>query len=144
MLTQLIELSQNEEVKAIQSEIKKNIQGTNIAGKETRTQIHSLAQKEEIKIYAEQNEEARIQNNEEMLRNIWDNLKHSNIQITWVPEGEEEEQEIESLLEKINERNLPQYGEGNRHSSPGSSESHKEAGPKEEHTKTHHNYITHN
>ena len=36
-----------EEVKAIQSEIKENIQGTNSEGKETRTQINGLEQKEE-------------------------------------------------------------------------------------------------
>ena len=38
-----------EKVKATQSEIKKNIQGTNSEGKETRTQINNLKQKEEIK-----------------------------------------------------------------------------------------------
>ena len=54
-----------EEVKAIQSEIKKNIQGTNSEGKETRTQINGLEQKEEINIQPEQNEETRIQKNEE-------------------------------------------------------------------------------
>ena len=39
-----------EEVKAIQSEIKKNIQETNSEGKETGTQINDLEQKEEINI----------------------------------------------------------------------------------------------
>ena len=73
------------------------------------------------------------------LRNLWGNLKHSNIQITGVPEGEEEDQEIENLLEQ-NEGKLPQSGKGSR--LPGSPERPKEVGPKEEHTKTHHNYIT--
>ena len=50
-----------EEIKAIQSEIKENAQGTNSEGKETRTQINSLEQKEEINIQPEQNEETRIQ-----------------------------------------------------------------------------------
>ena len=36
-----------------------------------------------------------------MLRNIWDNFKCSNIQIIGVPEGEEEEQEIKNLFERI-------------------------------------------
>ena len=36
-----------EEVKAIQNEIKKNLQGTNSDGKETRTQIKGLEQKKE-------------------------------------------------------------------------------------------------
>ena len=37
-----------EKVKAMQSEIKKNIQGTNSEGKETGTQVSDLEQKEEI------------------------------------------------------------------------------------------------
>ena len=50
-----------EKVKAITSEIEKNIQRTNSEGKETRTQINDLEQKEEINIQLEQNEETRIQ-----------------------------------------------------------------------------------
>ena len=37
----------------MKSEIKKNIQGTNNEGKETRTQINDLEQKEEINIQPE-------------------------------------------------------------------------------------------
>ena len=60
-----------------------------------------------------------------------------------MPEGEEKEQEIENLFEQKNEGKLPQSGKGNRHSgSPGNSESPKEIGPKEAHTKAHPNYIT--
>ena len=44
-----------EKVKAMKSEIKKNIQGTNSDGKETGTQINDLQQKEEINIELEQN-----------------------------------------------------------------------------------------
>ena len=74
----------------MQSEIKKNIQGTNCEGKETGTQINNLEPKEEINIQPEQNEETRTQKNEERLRNLQDNFKYSNMQIIWVPEGEEE------------------------------------------------------
>ena len=44
MLTEMVECGYKieEEVKAMQSEIKKNIQGTNSEGKETRTQINIL------------------------------------------------------------------------------------------------------
>ena len=44
----------------MQSEIKKNVQGTNSEGKETRTQINDSEQKEEINIQPEQNKETRI------------------------------------------------------------------------------------
>ena len=94
-------------MKNTQSEIKQNIQGTNSDRKETRTQINSLEQKEEINIQLEQNEETRIQKNEERLRNHQDNLKHSNIWIIGVPEGEEQQQEIEHLFEKIMKEKFP-------------------------------------
>ena len=45
--------------------------------------------------------------NEERLRNLWDNFKYSNIQITGLPEGEKEDQEIENLFEKIMKENFP-------------------------------------
>ena len=66
-------------MKAMQSEIKENVQGTKSEGKETGTQINDLDQEEEINIQPEQNEETRIQKNEERLRNLQDNLKHPNI-----------------------------------------------------------------
>ena len=71
MLTELIELGHKmkEEMKATQNEIKQNVQGTNSEGKETRTQINNLEQEEEINVQLEQNEETRLQNNEERLRN---------------------------------------------------------------------------
>ena len=42
-----------------------------------------------------------------MLRNLQDILERSNIRIIGVPEGEEEEQEIENLFENIMEDNFP-------------------------------------
>ena len=45
--------------------------------------------------------------NEERLRNLQDIFKHFNIWVIGVPEGEEEEQEIENLLEKIMKENFP-------------------------------------
>ena len=108
MLTELIELCRKmkEQMKDTQNEVKQNIQGTNNDGKETRSQINDLEQKEEINIQPEQNEETRIQKNEERLRNLWDNLKCSNIQIIGVPEGEEQQQENENLFEQIMKENV--------------------------------------
>ena len=63
MLIELVEYGRKteEKVKAMKSEIKKNIQGTNSDGKETRTQINGMDQKEERNIQPEENEETRIQ-----------------------------------------------------------------------------------
>ena len=69
--------------------------------------LNDWEQKEEINIQPEQNEETRIPKKEERLRNLWDNFKCSNIQIIGVPEGKEEEQEIENLFEKIMKENFP-------------------------------------
>ena len=66
-------------MKAMLSEIKENVQGTNSDGKETGTHINGVDHKEERNIQPEQNEETRIQKNEERLRNLQDIFKHSNI-----------------------------------------------------------------
>ena len=60
-----------------------------------------------MNIKLKQNEETRIQKNEERLRNLQDNFNHSNIRIIRVPEGEEEEQEMENLFEKVMKENFP-------------------------------------
>ena len=59
MLTEMVEYVHKveEKVKALKSEIKKNIQGTNSEGKETGTQINGVDQKEERNIQPQQNEE---------------------------------------------------------------------------------------
>ena len=63
MLTEMVGYGQKTEakVKAMKSEIKENLQGTNSTGKETRTQINNLEQKEERNIQPEQNEETTVQ-----------------------------------------------------------------------------------
>ena len=43
--------------------------------------------------------------NEERLRTLRDNFKHSNIQIMGVLEGEEEEQDTENTFEQIMQEN---------------------------------------
>ena len=63
MLTEMVEYGHKieEKVKAIQIEIRKNIQGTKNEGNGTGTQINDLDQKEEINSQSEQNEKTRIQ-----------------------------------------------------------------------------------
>ena len=58
----------------MQSEIKKNRQGTKSGRKKTGTQIDNLEHKEEINIQPEHNEEIRIQKSEERLRSFWTTL----------------------------------------------------------------------
>ena len=107
-LTEMVEYGgkSEEKMKAMKTEIKENVQGTNSDGKETRTQLNGLEQKEEINIQPEQNEETRIQKNDERLRNLWHNFKHSNLQIIVGPKGEEQEQDIENLFAQIVKENF--------------------------------------
>ena len=103
-----------------------------------------MDQKEERNIQPEQNEETRIQKNEERFRNLQDIFKRSNIQIIGVPEGEEEEQEIENLFEKIMKENFPNLAKEIDFQEVQEAQSPKEVEPTGAHTKAHHNYITPN
>ena len=69
-------------------------------------------------------------------------MKHSNIRIIGVPQGEEEEQKIENLFENIMKENFPNLAKEIDFQEVQKAQSPKEAGPKEEHTKAHHNSIT--
>ena len=109
MLTELVEFGRklDEKMKAMLSEMKENVEGINSDRKETGTQMNGVDQKEERNIQPEKNEETRIRKNEMRFRNLQDIFKHSNILIIGVPEGEEEEQQIENLLERIRKENFP-------------------------------------
>ena len=123
-------------------ETKENVQGTNSEAKDNGLKSMVWTRRKKETSNQKRMKKHKFKKNEERRRNLQDIFKRSNIQIIGVPEGEEEEQKIENLFERIIGE-LPSPGKGNRLlGSPGSSESPKEAGPKEEHTKAHHNYVT--
>ena len=110
-------------------------------GRKPGFKSNGLEQNEEINIQPEQNEDTRIQKNEERLKNFQDSFKCSNIWIIGVPE-EEKEQEIENLLENIMKENFPNLAKEIDLQEVQEAQTPKEVGPKEEHTKAHHNYIS--
>ena len=59
---------------------------------------------------AEQKREKRLKTNEESLRELWDNVKHTNIHIIGVPEGEEREKGTEKIFQEIIAENFPPMG----------------------------------
>lgn len=59
---------------------------------------------------AEQKREKRLKTNEESFRELWDNVKCTNICITGVPEGEEREKGTEKIFQKIIAENFPNTG----------------------------------
>ena len=91
-----------------------------------------MDQKEERNIQPEKNEETRIQKNEKRLRNLQDIFKHSNILIIGVPEGEEEEQQIENLFEQIMKENFPNLAKEIDFQEVQEAQSPKEVGSKED------------
>ena len=87
-------------MKAMQSEIKQTIQGTNSEGEETGTQINNVEQNGEKNIQPEQNEETRIEKTEERLRNRQDNSKHSNIRIIGCQKEKRKSKKLKTYLNK--------------------------------------------
>ena len=51
-----------------------------------------------------------MKRNEDSLRDLWDNIKHNNIRIIGVPEGEEREKGPEKIFEEIIAENFPNMG----------------------------------
>ena len=62
----------------------------------------------------EQNMETRMQRNEDSLRDLWDNIKCTNIHIIGVPEGEERERGLEKIFEDMTAENFPNVGKVNQ------------------------------
>ena len=95
-------------IKKIQSEtkdtlieIKNNLQGNNSRVDESENHINDWEHKEAKSNQSDQQEEKKIQKNKDSVSSHRDNFKHSKTHIMGVPEGEEKEQEIENLFEKI-------------------------------------------
>ena len=59
---------------------------------------------------SERKKEKRIKRNEDNLRDLWDNVKHTNIQIIEVPKEEDKKKDREKILEEIIVENFPKMG----------------------------------
>ena len=55
----------------------------------------------------EQNEVKRMKRTEDGLRDIWDNIKHTNVRITGVPGVEEKKEGYKEIFEEIIVENFP-------------------------------------
>ena len=58
----------------------------------------------------EQNKEKRTKRNEDGLRDLWENIKCTDIRIIGVPEGKEREKEPEKIFEKLIVEKFPNNG----------------------------------
>ena len=92
-----------------------------------------------------QGAEKRTKRIEDSLRDLWDNIKCTNIRIIGVPEEEEKKKRSEKIFEEIIVENFPNMGkEIDSQSSPGSTESIIQYKRKEKHAETHINQTIKN
>ena len=117
------------------NEIKYSLEGINSRMTEGE-QISGLEDKREEITTAEQNKEKRMKRIEDTLRDHWDNIKCTNIQIIGVPEEEEKKKLTEKVFEEIILENFPNMGK-EIVKTPGSAESTIQDKSKEKHAKTH-------
>ena len=83
------------------TEMKNTLEGINSRITKAEERISELEDRM-VKITAtEQNKEKRMKRNENCLRELWDNIKHTNIRIVVVPEGEEREKRPKKISEEI-------------------------------------------
>ena len=84
----------------------------------------------------EENKVKRMKRAEDSLRDIWENIKCTNIQIIGVPEEEEKKKGYKKIFEEIIIENFPNM-EKESQSSPRGTKSPIQDKPKEKHVKTH-------
>ena len=94
-----------EEMKNTISELKNTVEGMKSRLDEAEDQIRKLEEKVEKNTQKGQEKEKRLRKNEEVIREMQDNMKHIDICIIGIPEGEE--QGIENLFEKVMMENFP-------------------------------------
>ena len=73
------------------TEMKNTLEGINSRITEGEEWISDLEDRMVEFTAVEQNKGKRMKRNEDSLRDLWDNIKHNNIHILGIPEGEERE-----------------------------------------------------
>ena len=92
------------------NEIKNSLERINSRINEAEKRISDLHNKIVEITIAEQNKEKRMKRINDSLRDLWDNIKHTNIQIIGVPEEEEKKKGTEKIFEEIIIENFPNMG----------------------------------
>ena len=92
------------------TKIKNTLEGINSRITEAEERISELEDRMVEITAVEQNKEKRMKKIEDSLRDLWDNIKHTNIRITGVPE-EEKEKGSEKIFEEIIVENFPNMEE---------------------------------
>ena len=89
------------------TEIKNILEGLNIRISEAEEWISELEDKMMQITSEEQNKVKRMKRTEDSLRDVWDNMECTNIQIIGVPEEEEKKKGYKKIFEEIIIENFP-------------------------------------
>ena len=89
---------------------KKSLEGINSTITEAEERISDLEDNIVEITTAEQNKEKRMKRVQDSLRDLWDNIKGTNIRIIGVSEEEEKKKGIEKIFEEIIVENFPNMG----------------------------------
>ena len=98
------------ELKNKQAELNNTLGGIHSRKTDAEERINDLEDRMVEITATEQNIEKRMKRNEDSLRDLWDNIKHMNICVIGVPEGEERENGPEKIFEEIIAENFPNVG----------------------------------
>ena len=94
------------------TEMKNTPEGINSRITEAEEWISDLEDRMVEFTAVEQNKEKRTKRSEDSLRDLWDNIKHTNIHIIGVPERDEREKGPDKTFEEIRVKNFPNTGKG--------------------------------
>ena len=89
------------------TEIKNTLEGINSIISEAEEQISEVEDKMVEITSEEQNKVKRMKRTQDSLRDLWDNIKCTNIRIIGVPEKEEKKKGYEKIFEEIIVENFP-------------------------------------
>ena len=92
------------------TEMKNTLEGINYRIREAEERISELEDKMVEVTAKEQNKEKRMKIIEDSLRDLWDNIKCTNIQIIGVPQEEEKKKGTEKIFEEIIVESFPNMG----------------------------------
>jgi len=120
------------------TEVKNTLEEINSRISEAEEWISELEDKMVEITSEEQNKEKRMKRNEDSLRDLWNNIKHTNIWIIGVPEEEEKNKGHEKTFEESIVENFPNM-EKEILDQVQEAQSPIQDKPKEKHSKTHTN-----
>ena len=110
MFNKELENLKNKQMNNKTTERKNTLEGINSRINEAEECISEVEDRMVEIIATEQDKEKTMKRNEDSLQDLWDNIKHTNIHIIGVPEGQEKEKGPEKIFEEIIAKNFPNMG----------------------------------